>query len=114
MLIVWLASTYGLMLYLSIATSSQGDIVKLKKEQMAELLVPDPKQFDQKVWATTYAKHASTPLGTYRQQFEAATQQQGVRYAIDGFVASQMGLPRMSKAQYELLASDPIITKERL
>jgi len=113
-LVVWLASTYGFMAYLGVSTSSQGDIFKLKKEQMRDLSVPDPAQIDLARWRAELDRVGGRALGSYRQQFEAAANGSGVRHEIDLFVAGELGLKPIAQTHYALLAKEPMITKTRL
>ncbi len=113
-LALWLASTFGFMLFLGIATSSQGDIVKLKKDQLRELLVPDPLKIDVSRWCATFNSLATSPLGLYRDQFLQAAEGKGLRFLIDHFVGPELGLTTPQQTEYELLAAEPIISKRRL
>ena len=113
-IVLWLASTYGFTQFLSIATSSRSDIVKLKKDQLSELLVPNPADQDRAEWDALLEKVQSTPQGTYRQQLAAAAAGSGVRLEIDQFVSKAVGLKALASTDYELLARDPIISKQRL
>jgi hypothetical protein len=111
---LWLNSTFGIMQYLSMATSSYGDIFKLKKDQLRGVLVPNPQHLDVAAWERFYATVAAEPLLVYGQEFRRAAEGVGVRLAIDRFVASQLGLELPGKTIYELLAVDPVVTKNRL
>jgi hypothetical protein len=113
-LTLWLASTYGFMFYLSVATSSQGDIFKMKKDQLADLLVPDPGTLAVPKWAECLKEVCSRPLPTYREQFEEAAIGKGVRWEIDQFVRTQLDLGELESMHYKLLAAEPMITRRRL
>lgn len=111
---LWLASTFGFMQYLSIATSSQGDIFKMKKAQLLDLLIPDPSNLDLRQWSRTLDRVELEPVQCFRAQFEEAARGQAARLEIDRFVARHTGLTPFTTAEYELLARDPVISKTRL
>ena len=102
------------MTFLSAATSSQGDIFKLKKDQLRDLRVPDLDSIDHSKWKAQFAAFRNQPLGTYREQFTAAASQTGVRYALDQFISAELNLPPLTPALYELVAAEPMVSRDRL
>jgi hypothetical protein len=112
--LLWVNSTFGLIHFLSRATSSQGDIFKMKKEQLHDLKVPDPDRITLSKWKTLFDEVGSEKLNVYREEFVRAAGGVGIRHQIDQFIAAELGLGAPSPTVYELLAREPMMSKHRL
>jgi len=113
-ILLWLNSTYGVLQYLACATSSMGDIFKMKKDQIAAMPVVDPERLDEKQCRMLLRQVRSQEFFPFAGEFARAAAGAGPRRALDDFLCEQLGLPALSRRHYELLARDPIITKQRL
>lgn len=111
--LTWFNCTYGILEYLAHATSSMGDIFKAKKDQIEAMRMPDPSLVDLEACRRLCQSIVSTPFATVAEEFRRAASQQGVRYVLDGFWSAALGLPVITSEQYELLGSDPVLTKHR-
>jgi hypothetical protein len=111
-ILLWLNSTYGFLQYVGMATSSMGDIFKLKKDQLERLPVVDPTKLDLTACRKFYGTVARQKFARWGAEFELASKGKGVRVQIDRFLALQLKLPKLTKDHYRLLGHDPVITKQ--
>jgi hypothetical protein len=113
-LLVWLNSTYGIVAYLASATSSMGDIFKMKKDQLKYMPVIDTLAVDAGEAERLLKVVGSKPFLRYGEEFALAAKGQGARFQLDEFLQSRAKLPSISKSLYEALARDPVVIKQRL
>jgi len=113
LILLWLNSTYGALAFLAHATSSMGDIVKMKKDQLALMPLPDPARIDLGACATLLASLARTPFLPFAAEFARAAGDAGPRLALDQFFRAALGLPPLDAALYRMLARDPVVTRRR-
>jgi len=96
-LLLWLNSTYGILAYLSCATSSRGDIFKLKTGQLVEIPVPDPRIVPVGDCVGVLKRIGGYPFKRYGDEFVLAAQGKGVRYLLDRFFSEKLGLEVVSR-----------------
>jgi len=113
-ILLWLNSTYGLLQYLGCATSSMGDIFKLKKGHLAHVPIADPTALDTDQVQQLSDEIVGAEFLPFGDEFTRAAAGAGPRWTIDGFLQRALDLPSLTRRHYELLARDPIITKQRL
>jgi hypothetical protein len=114
MLLLWLNSSYGVMAFLAHATSSMGDIFKMKKDQLGELPVPDPARIDGAGATRLAARLAGTPFLPYAAEFARAAAGTGPRLALDRFFGGALDLSPLDPSLYAALARDPVVCRQRL
>lgn len=112
-ILLWFNFTYGVIQYLACATSSMGDIFKMKKDQLSATPVCDPNALDLRACQQLEQRLAKQPFQPFAREFGLAATGTGSRYAIDRFFADALRLPTISSAIYGLLADDPVLTKRR-
>jgi hypothetical protein len=112
-ILLWMNSTYGILQYLACATSSMGDIFKMKKDQIQDMPVVDPQRLHLQGCRTVYRGVEHQVFLPFAQEFERAAQGAGPRWALDEFLRGHLPLPQITAQHYELLARDPILTKRR-
>jgi hypothetical protein len=113
-ILLWLNSTYGVLQYLACATSSMGDIFKMKKDQLEAAPVVDPEKIDLRECASILNSLGRQAFLPFAAEFSRAATGAGPRRALDDFFRKVLQLPNISKKHYELLSQDPIITKRRM
>jgi len=113
-LLVWLNSTYGILQYLACATSSMGDIFKMKKAQLAEMPVADPTALTGAKWLRMLRRVQNERFLPFGEEFARAAAGAGPRWESDRFLEQELGLPRITKGHYDLLSHDPTVVKRRL
>ncbi|HUK59340.1 MAG TPA: N-6 DNA methylase [Stellaceae bacterium] len=113
-ILVWLNSTYGILAYLAHATSSMGDIVKMKKEQLVAMPAPHAARLDPAACADLVRTLARAPFLPFGAEFARAAAGAGPRLMLDRFLAERLGLPPLDAALYRALARDPVVSGERI
>jgi hypothetical protein len=113
-MLLWLNSTYGFLQYLGCATSSMGDIFKLKKDHLAHVPSADPAALDMHQVQQLLDEIIGTEFLPFGDEFARAAAGAGPRRRIDGFLQRELGLPLLTTRHYQLLAQDPVVTKIRL
>ena len=112
---IWLNSTFGLLLLLSIAEVTQGPWVDFKKEHLNEMLVIDVDRIGRKAKAGLlglYDKEvrgrriSESPLKALPEEFANPF----VRKEIDEEICKTLGLDLKLDTLYKLLAKEPMIT----
>src|SRR5262249_9589606 len=83
LLLLWVNSTYGVLSFLSCATSSMGDIFKMKKEQLIDMPVCAPSAFEAEACAAMLAALGRAEFLPFPGEFARAAAQAGPRYALD-------------------------------
>ena len=118
--VLWMNSTIGLLLYLSCATNSMGEIFKFKKEHMNGLKVLSPSILSPEEVSAgidLYKKIRNQPFAPFPEEFSQAIEGKGLRKQIDDFFIRVLG-DRNVKMDlsdvYEMLATEPIFTLKRL
>lgn len=114
MMLAWINSTYGVVSFLACATSSMGDIIKMKKDQLGEMPVPDPKDVDLIACVSLLNTMNKCKFLPYSAEFSRAADGSGPRYKLDQFFYQQLGLTPLTKALYQQLARDPVVCRNRL
>lgn len=108
---LWLNSTFGILLMLASATSSQGEIFKLKNEQLKALKIIDLQALDlEKV--RSFISNRLSVFHNVEKSWIDASFGKGLRYEIDCLFAPVMNRI-ITPAEYALLATDPIVTHRR-
>jgi hypothetical protein len=113
-LLLWLNSTYGVLAFLAAATSSRGDIVKMKKAQLAEMRAPEPASVDAAACERLLARVRGVAFLSYGAEFARAALGDGPRLALDRFFGAALALPAISPDLYLRLARDPVVCRKRL
>jgi len=113
-ILLWLNSTYGFLQYLGCATSSMGDIFKMKKDQLEAAPVVDPAKIDLHECAEMLKRVGREAFLPFKDEFARAATGAGPRRRLDDFFGKALQLPPLSRKHYELLSQDPMITKQRL
>jgi len=111
-ILLWLNSTYGFLQFVGVATSSMGDIFKMKKDQLEHLPVIDPAKLDLAECRKFYRTVSEQKFERWGAEFDLAGKGKGVKLRIDSFLAAQVKLPKLTKDHYHLLSRDPVITKQ--
>lgn len=107
----WFNSTYGIASYLACSTSSQGDIFKLKKDQLKNLVVPQYNdQFSKRLDEARKAIAEQT-FSPYPAEFALAAKGHGPRIALDSMFRELVDLPSITPQEYFALSVDPVICK---
>jgi len=109
---LWLNSSYGILLTLAISTSSQGEIFKLKNDQLRSLPVIDFTKIDYHAAAALWERISDYVLDDVGKSWSDAAEQKGARYELDEFFAPYIQ-KRLTTAEYRLLATEPIVTHLR-
>lgn len=109
---LWLNSTYGIVLMLSAATSSQGEIFKLKRDQLESMLVLDFNRIDREAAMALWQAISREQLQNLGESASLAATGRGVRYRIDCFFSRYLAR-QLTPQLYSLLASEPIVTHKR-
>jgi len=91
-----------------------GDIFKTKKEQLKTLLTVDPRRVPVDKCKALLKTLGRAPLEPFGKEFSLAAKGVGVKVQIDRFFSDVLQLPEVSPEYYQLLSSDPIITKQRM
>jgi hypothetical protein len=112
--LLWINSTYGVIQYLGCATSSMGDIFKMKKEQLRDVPIPDPRRLDIPAVTALFQRLSKEIFLPFSQEFARAAAATGPRWELDQFFQQALSLPTISNHHYELLTLDPTIIKKRL
>jgi hypothetical protein len=110
-ILLFMNSTYGIILFMSQSTSSMGDIFKLKKDQLANLKLPSPTNLSATDLSSLRSQIFETPFLPFSQEFLRAAQKEGPRYAIDSYFANTLKLDPLTPGFYNLLAIDPVLVK---
>jgi hypothetical protein len=114
-LAIWLNSTFGLLLLVSIAEVTQGPWVDFKKEYLREMLVIDVNRIGKRAKAgllSLYDKEvhgkkiSESPLKALPEEFANPF----VRKEIDDEICKTLGLDLKLDTLYKLLAKEPMIT----
>jgi len=114
-LTIWLNSTWGILLLLSIAEVTQGPWVKFKKEHLWEMPIVDVSRISKKVKAgllSLYDKEfcgkkiCESPLKALPEEFANPS----VRKEIDEEICKILGLDLKLDTLYKLLAKEPMLT----
>ena len=113
-ILLWLNSTYGVLAYLANATSSMGDIVKMKKDQLADMPALDPASVDAAACAGLVGSLGRSPFLPFAAEFARAAAGAGPRHALDRFFGAALALPPIGAALYDRLARDPVVSRKRL
>jgi hypothetical protein len=113
-MLLWFNSTYGFMTYLAVSTSSQGDIFKMKKDQLRTLMVPAFEAGHGAAAAALYEAVSSEPFLPFAPEFGRAAAGGGARIKLDRFFEERLGLPRLTAHTYRALASDPVVSRSSL
>ena len=113
-LLLWFNSTYGILSYLSISTSSQGDIFKLKKDQLKFAKVPKLKASTRMKVRAFYTDCKDSDFSTYAREALLCSKGKGSRFKLDEFLRRETGLPKITKEEYIALSNDPALTKTPL
>ena len=108
---VWMNSSLGLMTLLAIRNTTQGSWVQLKKADLGELSVLDPRRLSSsqlKRLAKLFDKVA-------HEEFERLPRMAlcPARRSLDDGIARILDLPDLGKLR-ELLASEPVVSNRRL
>jgi len=111
-LCVWFNSTYGVIAMLSACTSSQGEIFKLKKTQLTNVLVPSLSAQQRSELAAVYDRMKRETLATLSDSWNAAASGNGTRYELDAAINEILDVPL--DRHYGLLAQEPIVTGQRI
>lgn len=112
-LLLWVNSTYGFLAFLANATSSMGDIFKMKKEQLLGMPVVNPTRIPVPECLALVKEIQNEPFLPYAQEFSLASEKRGARYRIDHFFSARLELPALGQGCYALLANDPVVAKPR-
>ena len=91
-----------------------GDIFKMKKDQLADLPVADPKRINLAELRELFRLVGEEPFYPFAKEFSRAAASTGPRYKLDLFFKQALSLPTIDRQHYELLSRDPVITKSRL
>lgn len=113
-ILLWLNSTYGVLQYLACATSSMGDIFKLKKDQLEGVPIIDPARMNSQDLEQIWCQISKQQFAPFSQEFDRAANGAGPRYMLDNFFQQRANLPAITVEHYRLLSKDPVITKTRL
>jgi hypothetical protein len=111
-LTLWFNSTYGIFLYAMSATSSQGEILKLKKDQLEKLPVLNPGTIDLRAANALFEKLSTATITDLETSWTDAANAKGVRYEIDRFFSEYL-VTKLTTAQYRLLATEPAVTYKK-
>lgn len=112
--LLWMNSTYGIMSFLSCSTSSQADIFKMKKDQIALMRIPArPSAVTAASLSGMIDQVAKEAFLPYTQEFERAAAKDGPRYLLDQFFKANLGLPDLDANLYSAIASDPVIARKK-
>jgi hypothetical protein len=114
LILLWLNSTIGFLLYLSISTNSMGEIFKTKKEQLNNLPLLDPERISLSKCQSFYKNIKTSPFAPFPSEFLLASQNKGIRKSIDDFFIKELGLNINLSPYYRMLANEPILTLKRL
>ncbi|MFC1680095.1 hypothetical protein ACFL2T_07810, partial [Elusimicrobiota bacterium] len=112
--LLWVNSTLGLLLYLSVSTNTGNQIFQTKKEQLASLLIP---HLDGSRYAECERFYKTVRFEAFKPfPAEAAENHAngGLRKRIDDFLIDILGLKLDLKPYYGLLAKEPMLTLKRL
>jgi type I restriction-modification system DNA methylase subunit len=110
---LWLNSTFGFLLLLSIGIASRGFHFEFKKENLKQLLVVNPCLIDQSQVNILYQKLQNRPFECFAEEFSQAYQGKGLRKVIDNFFIQQLGY-HINTNYYDMLSREPIFTLKRL
>jgi hypothetical protein len=114
-LAVWINSTFGLLLLLSIAEVTRGPWVKFKKEHLWKMPLPDVERMGRKAKVAflslydkeVYGKKISeSTLKSLPEEFANPV----IRMEIDEEICRALGLDLKIDSLYKLLAKEPMIT----
>ena len=110
-LAIWLNSSFGLLTLLARRTSTRGGWVALKKAELEELPVLDPRQLP----AAQLAALADLFDHLADHEFDRLSRMAEcpVRAALDNGIADILNLPNPATLR-ALLASEPVISNRRL
>ena len=110
-ILLFMNSTYGIILFMSQSTSSMGDIFKLKKDQLTNLKLPQPTTLNAADLSSLRSEIFETPFLPYSQEFLRAAKREGPRYALDSYFAKTLKLDPLTPTHYNLLAVDPVLVR---
>lgn len=113
-LLLWANSTYGILQFLACATSSMGDIFKMKKDQLQDMPIGDPSRLNVAKCEELLTQVGKKAFARYGEEFAGAARSSGVRLEIDQFLQQSLDLPPITQQHYELLAKDPVVVKRRV
>ena len=114
-LAIWLNSTFGVLLLLSIAEVTRGPWVKFKKEHLWEMPIIDVNRIGKKTKTSLFSlynrevhgkKISESPLKALPEEFANPF----VRKEIDDEICKTLGLDLKLDTLYKLLAKEPMIT----
>jgi len=116
-LALWLNSTFGFLLYLSNSVSSMGEIFKIKKKHLENLLVLDITKLNKgqrSAFLSLYQKIKNQPFKPFPEEFSLASRNKGTRRYIDDLIIKFFGIEQNLRFFYEKLAEEPVLTLGRL
>ena len=108
-ILLWFNSTYGIVTLLSHSDSSMGEIFKLKKAHLEQLLIPLPDNKLLDNVKNLYNQIKTQLFKPFPEEFMLAANGQGTRKMIDDFFRDNFGLPDLT-LYYPMLAQEPILT----
>jgi hypothetical protein len=115
-LALWLNSTFGFLILLAHSNSSAGDRHIIKKEHIKSLPVININQFTTNQiedLLNLYEKLKDEEFKPFSEEFELASQGEGVRKQIDDAFIKLFNVKIDMKPYYRMLAQEPILTLER-
>jgi len=112
-ILLWFNSTYGILTLLSNSDSSMGEIFKLKKAQLEQLLIPLPDNKLLDNLENLYNQIKTKLFKPFPEEFMLAANGQGIRKMIDDFFRDNFKLPDLTP-YYSMLAKEPMLTLKRL
>jgi len=114
LLILWLNSTLGFLLYLSVSTNSMGEIFKTKKDQLKYLPIVRPESINLQKCHNLYNNIKLSTFSPFPEEFKLAYDGKGVRKIIDDFFLKELRLDLDLKPYYKMLAEEPMISLKRI
>lgn len=115
LIILWFNSTFGFLLHLGFAVNSQGQIFKFKKGHL--LKIPIPTDLDLAKAETLFNSLKTQTIEPYPDEFELASNGNGVRKQIDDFFISEFnskyGLTYDLSNIYTFLSKEPSLKLEK-
>lgn len=117
LMLLWFNSTFGFIMYLSSALSSQGEIFKMKKGQFKNMSIIDPRKVDNTMFdraAILVEILKSDYFLKFGEEFELAASGKGIRKIIDDFFMKEFDIILDMSIYYDILSKEPSMTRKRL
>lgn len=112
---LWLNSTFGFLLLLSVGIASRGYHFEFKQDNLKSLLVPRKSSVAHSSQINAFFRAIyNKPFEPFAKEFNNAARGSGIRKQIDDFFIRELKLTIDLTPYYKMLSTEPMFTLKRL